>query len=190
MFLLAEIEPLLFNFRNEIVKIHFNRFIFVWRRMITERPACSLILFLKNVHSSGKPACLSSQVFARDGHSYGTRQALSGVLNLLKPKTNALKRTVITCWNSHNTSSLKNEQRNGIIQNEIVLDCVSLCLLIVFLWVMPALLVFLFVSCYWCYINIGVLFIVFPLFVFVFFIAWLCLKLCPLYLISSFIHLG
>ena len=104
---------------------------------VDERLACSLILFFRNIYTSHKPVYLSAQLsLASDSHSYGTRQAMRGAFTQLKPKTDALKKTVmyraITYWNRlpqnvisiTSRAAFKNSLRREVLMKKIVFECV------------------------------------------------------------------
>lgn len=102
---------------------------------VEDRLACSLVLYLKNIHSSQRPFSLFSQLTPiNDRHSYNTRQALSCCFTLPLPRTNALKKTVmyraIVYWNmlpqhltvAGNKSGFKKKLREAVIKKEIRLN--------------------------------------------------------------------
>ena len=74
-----------------------------WLR-VEERLACNLMGFFRNICYSKQPNCLYSQIiYVRDQHSHNTRQATRGYIAKQKPRTDALRRSVmyraITMWN-------------------------------------------------------------------------------------------
>ena len=75
-----------------------------WLR-VEERLTCNLVSFFRNICYSKQPACLYSQIeYVRDRHGHATRQATRGHMVKLKPRTNAVCRSVmfraITIWNT------------------------------------------------------------------------------------------
>lgn len=98
---------------------------------VSERIACSIIFEKKC-----KPTSLFSQLLlASDSHNYGTRQSVRGKFTLPKPKTDALKKTVmyraITYWNRFPSHLVLMSSRVGfkkilgraVMLKYVVVDC-------------------------------------------------------------------
>ena len=121
------------SFRTSIEKMHNE---LSWMK-VNERLACSLILFFKNIYTLHKPFYLYSELLlACESHNYGTRHALRGAFTQPKPKSDALKKTVlyraITYWNRlpkylvliNSRIGFKNRLKGAVFRREIVLDCI------------------------------------------------------------------
>lgn len=77
-----------------------------WLR-VEERLACNLVNFFRNICHTycQQPVCLYSNIqYVKDHHSHATRQATKGHMVKLKPRTNAVCKSVmfraITIWNT------------------------------------------------------------------------------------------
>ena len=80
------------SIRKNVLKMH-DRLSWL---MVKDRLKCSLILFLKSIHSVGKPKCLYLQLVPTNNrHNHETRHAVNNRFTLPLPRTNSLRRTVL-----------------------------------------------------------------------------------------------
>ena len=89
------------NIRSNIRLIHQN---LSWL-LVEQRLTASLAVFFRNICLNKKPKCLYKNIhYTSNRHQYNTRHVAKGRFTALKPRTNAMKNTVMyramTFWNS------------------------------------------------------------------------------------------
>ena len=89
------------NIRSNTLLIHQN---LSWL-LVEQRLTASLAAFFRNICLNEKPKCLYNNIhYTRDRHRYNTRHVAMGRFTAPKPRTEAMKNTVMyramTFWNS------------------------------------------------------------------------------------------